>query len=404
MIPKRLMCVVLTATLIAVSSTSTFAVETYDSPKDLIEALVTTAYSNDFTLSEITVDDTAVSLNGEMLGYWVDRGIYSDASKSHIILSSTGSSFTASPTALKAIMSDVNSHITETIMPTSKDWNELIGSYDVVFGGSIVAADSWHELSTGDALPTDRTFAFYGIDSAGELYLETEFPTAYTEMPALSSLNFVSADNFSIALIDTSSIVSSGIVVTDITLTESPTTQKTVAGDKQLEAKIASIPSTGMMTVTSTGWTAQSSMAVKDKGKIILTNAGDSADVGGTVTFEEMNFKVIVPASLPMTADPNGNVTTANNAVIINESNAPVQITKLEIKENSSSGWTMVNGTPSSTRGANEFTFATSLNVGDVIEQGEELPFTYKANISPAAEDTTTADIVTLTLTIDWEG
>lgn len=403
MASKRLMCAALTATMLIVSSTPTLAVETYDSPKDLIEALVTTAYSDDFTLSEITVDDTVVSLNGEMIGYWVDNGIYSDASKSHTILSSTGSSFTVSSTALKTIMSDINSHITETIVPTSNDWNELIGSYDVVFGDNIVTADRWRELSTGDALPTDDTFAFYGIDSNGELYLETEFPTAYTEMPELSSLNLVSAENFSIALIDTSSIVRSGIVVTDIELTESPTAQKTIVGDKQLEAKIASIPSTGMMTITSTGWTAQSSTAAKDKGKITLTNAGDSADVGGTVTFEEMNFKVIVPASLPMTADPNGNVTTANNAVIINESNAPVQITKLEIKENSSSGWTMVSGTPSDTRGANEFNFATSLNVGDVIEQGEELPFTYKAHISPVAEDTTTADIVTLTLTIDWE-
>lgn len=134
-----------------------------------------------------------------------------------------------------------------------------------------------------------------------------------------------------------------------------------------------------------------------------ITTPGSSASVEGGVEIEERNFKVIVPAFLPMTADADGNVTTATNASIINQSSAPVQITGVNINENEASGWKLVDSEPSKERGANEFTFATSLKTGTVINQNDELKFTYTAKMSPVEEGVTAVNIVTVGITLDWE-
>lgn len=134
-----------------------------------------------------------------------------------------------------------------------------------------------------------------------------------------------------------------------------------------------------------------------------LTTPGSSASVEGGVEVEERSFKVIVPAFLPMAADTEGNVATATNASIINQSSAPVKITGVSVAANAESGWTLVDTEPSKERGAKEFSFATSLKEGTVINQNDELKFTYNAKMSPIEDGVTTVNIVTVGVTLDWE-
>ena len=133
-----------------------------------------------------------------------------------------------------------------------------------------------------------------------------------------------------------------------------------------------------------------------------ITSPGEIT-IDGSVEVEHSSFKVIVPSSLPMIADSEGNITAASNAEIINRSSKSVKITSLNITAKQGSDWTLVNDVPSDVRGANEFTFSTSLNINDTIQANDVLPFTYDAQLSPITEGTTSIDLVTMTVTIDWE-
>ena len=64
-----------------------------------------------------------------------------------------------------------------------------------------------------------------------------------------------------------------------------------------------------------------------------------SASVPVTVAREAATFSVIVPTTLPISVDANGNVTTATDAAINNNSGAPVAVTKVELT--SQSNWTL---------------------------------------------------------------
>lgn len=64
-----------------------------------------------------------------------------------------------------------------------------------------------------------------------------------------------------------------------------------------------------------------------------------SASVPVNVTREAATFSVTVPTTLPISVDADGNVTTATDATIINNSGAPVAVTKVEL--NSQSNWTL---------------------------------------------------------------
>ena len=56
-----------------------------------------------------------------------------------------------------------------------------------------------------------------------------------------------------------------------------------------------------------------------------------SASVPVNVTREAATFSVVVPTTLPISVDADGNVTTATDAAIINNSSAPVAVTKVEL-------------------------------------------------------------------------
>ena len=64
-----------------------------------------------------------------------------------------------------------------------------------------------------------------------------------------------------------------------------------------------------------------------------------SASVPVTVAREAATFSVTVPTTLPISVDANGNVTTATDAAINNNSGAPVAVTKVELA--SLSDWTL---------------------------------------------------------------
>ena len=56
-----------------------------------------------------------------------------------------------------------------------------------------------------------------------------------------------------------------------------------------------------------------------------------AASVPVTVAREAATFSVTVPSTLPIAVDADGNVTTATDATIINNSSAPVAVTKVEL-------------------------------------------------------------------------
>ena len=89
-----------------------------------------------------------------------------------------------------------------------------------------------------------------------------------------------------------------------------------------------------------------------------------AASVPVTVAREAATFSVTVPTTLPISVDANGNVTTATDAAIINNSGAPVAVTKVELA--SLSDWTLaaysrdILNLPVDTR-----QFGLQMNIGD---------------------------------------
>lgn len=89
-----------------------------------------------------------------------------------------------------------------------------------------------------------------------------------------------------------------------------------------------------------------------------------AASVPVTVAREAATFSVTVPTTLPISVDADGNVTTATDAAINNNSGAPVAVTKVELA--SLSDWTLaaysrdILNLPVDTR-----QFGLQMNIGD---------------------------------------
>ena len=146
-----------------------------------------------------------------------------------------------------------------------------------------------------------------------------------------------------------------------------------------------------------------------------------SASVPVTVAREAATFSVIVPTTLPISVDANGNVTTATDAAINNNSSAPVAVTKVELT--SQSNWTLaaysrdILNLPVDTR-----QFGLQMNIGDKtvatsnsgtsdilsdslnaqIAKGQNCAVTYNALFpaqTTAVSDTQIANVV---FTVGW--
>ena len=146
-----------------------------------------------------------------------------------------------------------------------------------------------------------------------------------------------------------------------------------------------------------------------------------AASVPVTVAREAATFSVTVPSTLPIAVDANGNVTTATDAAIINNSSAPVAVTKVELT--SQSNWTLaaysrdILNLPVDTR-----QFGLQMNIGDKtvatsnsgtsdilsdslnarIAKGQNCAVTYNALFpaqTAAVSDTQIANVV---FTVGW--
>ena len=101
----------------------------------------------------------------------------------------------------------------------------------------------------------------------------------------------------------------------------------------------------------------------KYKGTSVDSTTG-AASVPVTVAREAATFSVTVPTTLPILVDADGNVTTATDAAINNNSGAPVAVTKVELA--SLSDWTLaaysrdILNLPVDTR-----QFGLQMNIGD---------------------------------------
>ena len=146
-----------------------------------------------------------------------------------------------------------------------------------------------------------------------------------------------------------------------------------------------------------------------------------AASVPVNVTREAAIFSVVVPTTLPISVDADGNVTTATDAAIINNSGAPVAVTKIELA--SLSDWTLaaysrdILNLPVDTR-----QFGLQMNIGDKtiatsnsgtsdilsdslnarIAKGQNCAVTYNALFpaqTAAVSDTQIANVV---FTVGW--
>ena len=152
-----------------------------------------------------------------------------------------------------------------------------------------------------------------------------------------------------------------------------------------------------------------------------VDSATGAASVPVTVAREAATFSVTVPTTLPISADADGNVTTATDAAIINNSGAPVAVTKVELA--SLSDWTLaaysrdILNLPVDTR-----QFGLQMNIGDKtiatsnsgtsdtlsdslnarIAKGQNCAVTYNALFpaqTAAVSDTKIANVV---FTVGW--
>lgn len=154
---KKLLSLILSVSLlVTMFVVPAYAVGVYGSAADMIEAVITAATSNvsspslssaiSTTKSKITVSGDEVSFDGNVIGYWYSDSsnvLWTDSSKSSIVMQETASGYDALPSTLKTLLTDVNSQLTETYTPTTEDWSKIIGKYDVKLGGKTIPKEQW---------------------------------------------------------------------------------------------------------------------------------------------------------------------------------------------------------------------------------------------------------------------
>lgn len=191
-----------------------------------------------------------------------------------------------------------------------------------------------------------------------------------------------------------------------IKMFESYSCSKLIRGNTLITKRIAkldSISPSEFLTLKNSGWYAADGSSIDALiGNQNIISAGDTADINAVAEVESLSFNVIVPTTLPIYMDSAGVITTATNATVTNKSNASVRMTDITITAKDGSGWTIVEGTPSTVRDAMEFSFTTSLVKDTVLVKDEVLPFSYNAELSPLTVGTDSLDLATVSVTVDW--
>lgn len=156
---------------------------------------------------------------------------------------------------------------------------------------------------------------------------------------------------------------------------------------------------------------------------VMSVNAAGIEQSGGSdttkveLTVESATFKVTVPTVLPYTVDADGNVSVADNAKIVNESNGPVKVTDVTAKTLDS--WKLVeNGTDFRSVKVNSPEFTMTLNndnfpagttsvlpLGSAwtpINGGADMSLTYSGDFAEQADAITNANIANVIFTVAW--
>lgn len=188
---------------------------------------------------------------------------------------------------------------------------------------------------------------------------------------------------------------------------EEYSSSKLVKGNQKLTRRLSALATllpTDTVTVTATNWTVNGhdnsiDNYITDQD---INNAGDTADISAVADIDALKFHVIVPTSLPIYVDDSNITYVANNADIINKSGAAVKLTEVNIVANAESGWTMVDGSPTKEMEGHEFNFSTTIEQAKVLDVSEVYPFQYMAHLSPTTEASSSLELATVMVTVDW--
>lgn len=284
------------------------------------------------------------------------------------------------------------------------------------------------------ANPTDYPYLAVGLRNTAtalysELYVTNSAKlatkTAYTKVNLLIDPNLRKANEASVVYSgDTTALKRQGAVI--ISGTQLPSASDTAyhkahlamfggqqatyteVGNSLLSRrldKLSSMAASDSLAVSADGWTVNGSTPIEEylASSEFTGDPAEGASMGSYAEFEPLSFKVVVPTNLPVYVSALGEVSTASNATIFNKSNAAIKINTVAVEASSTTNWTLVDENPSDVRGANEFTFTTSLTPGTSIAHDEALPFTYSAKLSPVARDTNIADLAVVKVTFDWD-
>lgn len=189
----------LAITSLTMPTSYVYAESTFSSASDFISDVINLAVTDiesstmdtakSSVLSDISVTGDQVFYKGSSIGYWYSTEsstLYGAADKSSKIISKTENGYEISPTTLNLLLTDLNSGLVDTYIPSTTDWSKIIGKYDVTLGGATVPAKQWVELTpTGDPLGENNFIDIYnelgwtGADLTNLAGQKTVFATTF---------------------------------------------------------------------------------------------------------------------------------------------------------------------------------------------------------------------------------
>lgn len=146
-----------------------------------------------------------------------------------------------------------------------------------------------------------------------------------------------------------------------------------------------------------------------------ITESGGSGKSDVTVTMKPSIFSATVPYVLPISVDADQNVTVANNAQIINNSNGPIKVSSAVLTANND--WSLVeDGTDFSSVPVNSKQFTMEMqgspvetsgvidkSVFSFINGNDSLPITYNADVAVQGDSLSGVNIANVVFTLKWD-
>ncbi len=188
-----------------------------------------------------------------------------------------------------------------------------------------------------------------------------------------------------------------------------------VADSTQTYAATLTLPTTPTRTgYTFAGWYTAAEGGTKVDADTVYSNAGNTTYYAQWVQL----FSVVVPVSLPVGMDQNGNIFTSDNVAIVNNSSGDVIVSSIYVS--SKNGWSLVsydtnmaykkvdsqfvglhmNGSSTTSQGAAEYLTLT----GDWgIAEGSELALDYDAVLSASSSEITGTEILDIVFVLEWD-